>query len=72
MYPTQNMGDEPRLRGLPAHEHMPQPNQFGYHSVGHLVVANLGQYLVAVDAVTHRELWEKNLLGDNGPGQHAA
>ena len=48
-----------------------QANRFGYHSVGHLVVANLGQYLVAVDAVTHRKLWDKNLLGDHSPATAA-
>ena len=36
-----------------------QPNRFGYHSVGHLIVANLGQYLVAVDAVTHRTVGQE-------------
>jgi outer membrane protein assembly factor BamB/tetratricopeptide (TPR) repeat protein len=43
-------------------------NPFGYHAVGRLIVANLGQYLVAVDTVTRRLLWEKNLLAPYGPG----
>jgi outer membrane protein assembly factor BamB/tetratricopeptide (TPR) repeat protein len=43
-------------------------NHFNYHPVGHVVVCNVGQWLVAVDAVNHRKLWEKNLLGDHGPG----
>jgi len=43
-------------------------NRFGYHSVGHLIVANLGQYLVAVDTITHKRLWQKNLFGAYSPG----
>ena len=70
MYPDAEHGHEPRLRPVPGGpmNQQVQPNRFGYHSVGHLIVANLGQYLVAVDAVTHRKLWDKNLLGDHGPG----
>ncbi len=70
MYPTQNMGMQPGMVVFPGggNMNMPQPNHFNYHSVGHLIVANVGQWLVAVDAVTHRELWKKNLLGDSGPG----
>ncbi len=44
-----------------------EANRFGYQSVGHLAVANLGQYLVAIDTVTHRVLWDKNLLGATAP-----
>jgi len=43
-------------------------NRFGYRSVGHLIVANLGQYVVAVDAITHKLLWQKNLLGADNRG----
>jgi outer membrane protein assembly factor BamB len=38
-------------------------SRFGYHAVGHLVVANVGQYVVAIDALAHRLLWERNLFG---------
>jgi outer membrane protein assembly factor BamB len=69
MYPTTNMGMPPGMVVFPGGNmnNQVQPNRFGYHSVGHLIVANVGQYLVAVDAVTHRKLWDKNLLGDHGP-----
>jgi tetratricopeptide (TPR) repeat protein len=46
------------------------PNQrgirFDYRTAGHLVVLNLGQTVVALDPITHRVLWEKNLLGTQG------
>jgi outer membrane protein assembly factor BamB/tetratricopeptide (TPR) repeat protein len=45
----------------------PAAARFGYHSVGHLVVVNLGQYVAAIDTVTHRLLWAKNLLGSQSP-----
>jgi outer membrane protein assembly factor BamB len=69
MFPTQNMAMNPGFAPFPGGNmnNQVQPNRFGYHSVGHLVVANVGQYLVAVDAVTHRKLWDRNLLGDHGP-----
>ncbi len=70
MYPTQNMGNPNGPWGGPMIQQF-QPNRFGYHSVGHLIVANLGQYLVAVDAVTHRKLWDKNLLGDHSPANNS-
>jgi outer membrane protein assembly factor BamB/tetratricopeptide (TPR) repeat protein len=69
MYPNMNMVPNPGMPVFPGGNmnNQMQPNRFGYHSVGHLVVANVGQFLVAVDAVTHRKLWDKNLLGDKGP-----
>ena len=46
------------------------PNQsslrFGYQSVGHLVVLNLGQTVVALDPINQKVLWEKTLLGNEG------
>jgi outer membrane protein assembly factor BamB/tetratricopeptide (TPR) repeat protein len=69
MYPTQNnmAGMMPGMV-FPGNMTQPEPNHFSYHAVGHLVVANVGQWLIAVDAVTHRKLWDKNLLGEHGPG----
>ena len=58
-----NPGFPPGWNGQPQVE----ANRFGYHSVGHLVVANLGQYVVAIDTVRHKLLWDKNLLGANAP-----
>jgi outer membrane protein assembly factor BamB/tetratricopeptide (TPR) repeat protein len=55
------------MPGMAGNMNQPQAAQFGYHSVGHLVVVNLGQYLVAVDTVTHRVLWDKNLFGAQSP-----
>src|SRR5262249_23540221 len=59
----------PNPNFMPANPNQQIPtNRFGYRSVGHLMVANLGQYLVAVDAIKHTLLWEKNLFGSYGPG----
>jgi outer membrane protein assembly factor BamB len=52
---------------MPGQVNQPQAPRFGYHSVGHLVVAHLGQYIVAIDTVTHKVLWDKNLLGAQSP-----
>ena len=46
------------------------PNQsslrFAYQSVGHLVVLNLGQAVVALDPIDRKVLWENTLLGEEG------
>jgi len=65
MYPNQNFNPNmpPGWNG----QQQVEASRFGYQSVGHLVVANLGQYLVAIDPVTHRLLWDKNLLGATAP-----
>jgi outer membrane protein assembly factor BamB len=37
-----------------------------YQTVGHLVVLNLGQLVVALDPVSRKVLWEKSLIGTSG------
>jgi outer membrane protein assembly factor BamB/tetratricopeptide (TPR) repeat protein len=46
----------------------PKSPRFGYQSVGHLIVVNLGLYLAAIDTVNHKVLWQKGLLGTQGTG----
>ncbi len=41
--------------------------RFGYQSVGHLLVLNLGSSLAALDPINRKLLWEKSLFGDHGP-----
>ncbi len=68
MYPQHMMVMNPGL-GMPMNPNQQvATNRFGYRSVGHVVIANLGQWLVGVDIVRHKQLWAKNLLGDYGPG----
>jgi outer membrane protein assembly factor BamB len=52
---------------VPGMPQQAQPNRFGYHAVGHLVVVNLGQYIAAIDTVTHKVPWQKNLFGAQSP-----
>jgi len=58
------------LMSIPYEGYLQNPpvNRFGYHAVGHLVVANLGQFIVGIDTVTRRVLWDRNLLGAYAPG----
>lgn len=42
------------------------PARFCYQAVGHLIVLNLGQTVVALDPVNQKLLWEKSLLGSQG------
>jgi outer membrane protein assembly factor BamB len=55
------------MGGMPGNPNAQPAARFGYHSVGHLVVVNLGQYVAAIDTVTHRLLWARNLLGSQSP-----
>ncbi|HEV3257311.1 MAG TPA: PQQ-binding-like beta-propeller repeat protein, partial [Gemmataceae bacterium] len=40
--------------------------RFPYHTVGHVVVLNLGTHVFGIDPINHQVLWEKNLLGAQG------
>jgi outer membrane protein assembly factor BamB/tetratricopeptide (TPR) repeat protein len=55
------------MPGMPGNPNAQTTARFGYHAVGHLVVVNLGQYIAAIDTVTHRLLWDKNLFGAQSP-----
>jgi hypothetical protein len=68
MYPQHMMMPNPAMGMVVNPNQQIATNRFGYHSVGHVLVANLGQWLVGVDVVRHKQLWAKNLLGDYGPG----
>jgi outer membrane protein assembly factor BamB len=67
MYPQQQQMMNPAFVMNMNQQPLPS-NRFSYHPVGHLAVANLGQWLVGVDTVTHSVKWQKNLFGSYNPG----
>ncbi len=42
-------------------------DHLGYHAAGHVLILNLGEWVMAVDAVGRRVLWERNLLAAPRP-----
>ena len=43
-------------------------DQLGYHAAGHVLILNLGNWVMAFDAISHRVLWERSLFAAPLPG----